>query len=787
MATRTVEIAFLGSTKDLEAALARAGIAADAAGGAIGSKFETAGGKVSGIFGKLGNTLSKWGIPFGASIAEVGNKFDEIEGKGKKFGAAMAEVGKVSLAAAAVGIIAIGAESIKSAEKFQSAMSVIQTQAHASAGEVKTMSKAVLGLAGQVATSPETLAAGLYHVESAGYRGATALSLLKTAAEGAKVGHANLEDVTNALDAAIVVGIPGVKNYQQAMGVLNATVGAGDMRMQDLAEAFGGPMLATVKGYGLSIKDVGAALAVFGDSNIRGADAATMLRMATQSLAVPAAAGATELKKLGLTTTSLRDEMENHGLLPTLEMLKTHLDDGGISANQMGGVLTEVFGKKAGGGLNVLMDQLDRLKSKYGDISAGATSFGTDWQTTQQTLSFQTDKLKTTIEALGTSFGEFLIPKLEDAAKAISTTIQWFEEHKTVAEALAISVGTVLVAAIVAYMVQLAVAVGSTIAGFASMVASGASWLIEQTASLGESMALWAMYAAEHAGAAVAFIAENAAMAASATAAFVAENAATLGIGVGIAALIAGVVLLATHWKEVWGVIKSAATDAWHFLDNDVLHPIENAFDGVISWIKGHWETLVEILVAPFAPVLAVVLTFHDQIFGFFERLPGEIGHVFETLGSILEAPFKLAFDGIARLWNDSIGKLSFHVPSWIPGIGGKGFDVPKIPLLATGGIVNQPTLAVVGEAGPEMVIPLSQLGNFDPTSGSGFSPLPQGMTSSSSGAGSTLPPIYITTTHQMTISADMNTPQAQASLKKMLDEHDETLVARIRQVVGNR
>ena len=37
--------------------------------------------------------------------------------------------------------------------------------------------------------------------------------------------------------------------------------------------------------------------------------------------------------------------------------------------------------------------------------------------------------------------------------------------------------------------------------------------------------------------------------------------------------------------------------------------------------------------------------------------------------------------------------------------------DIPRIPMLAAGGIVNQPTLAMIGEAGPEAVIPLDRLG----------------------------------------------------------------------------
>jgi hypothetical protein len=68
----------------------------------------------------------------------------------------------------------------------------------------------------------------------------------------------------------------------------------------------------------------------------------------------------------------------------------------------------------------------------------------------------------------------------------------------------------------------------------------------------------------------------------------------------------------------------------------------------------------------------------------------------------------KTIFNGIAKIWNNTFGKLSFNIPNWVPGIGGKGFDVPNIPMLAEGGIVTGPTLAMIGERGPEAVIPLS-------------------------------------------------------------------------------
>jgi len=69
---------------------------------------------------------------------------------------------------------------------------------------------------------------------------------------------------------------------------------------------------------------------------------------------------------------------------------------------------------------------------------------------------------------------------------------------------------------------------------------------------------------------------------------------------------------------------------------------------------------------------------------------------------------FKTLFNGIAKLWNNTVGKLAFKIPSWVPGLGGFGFEVPNIPYLAEGGIVTGPTLAMIGERGPEAVIPLS-------------------------------------------------------------------------------
>jgi hypothetical protein len=100
-----------------------------------------------------------------------------------------------------------------------------------------------------------------------------------------------------------------------------------------------------------------------------------------------------------------------------------------------------------------------------------------------------------------------------------------------------------------------------------------------------------------------------------------------------------------------------------------------------------------------------VNLVFDGIKFGF-EILMG----YFKTLLGV----YKGIFNGFASIWNNTIGKIQIKIPD-IKGLPGRGqtFGVPKIPMLAEGGIVTSATLAVVGEKGPEAVIPLDRAGEF--------------------------------------------------------------------------
>lgn len=140
---------------------------------------------------------------------------------------------------------------------------------------------------------------------------------------------------------------------------------------------------------------------------------------------------------------------------------------------------------------------------------------------------------------------------------------------------------------------------------------------------------------------------------------------------------------------------------------------VKDFFIGVWNWIKGNWPLLLDILFGPFGFVVGMIIKNWGSIMDFFRAIPGAIGGFFGGLGNAITAPFRAAFNTVADLWNGTIGKLDFHIPDWIPGIGGKGFSFPKLPKLAEGGIATGSVIANIGEAGTEAVLPLSKLNQY--------------------------------------------------------------------------
>lgn len=120
-------------------------------------------------------------------------------------------------------------------------------------------------------------------------------------------------------------------------------------------------------------------------------------------------------------------------------------------------------------------------------------------------------------------------------------------------------------------------------------------------------------------------------------------------------------------------------------------------------------------LVAAFVVLWNKCEGFRNFFIGMWEAIKTAAKSAGEFIGGIFESIMNTVrgvINGIIKGINAAIGainKISVTIPDWVPEFGGKtiGFNLKTIPLLAKGAVVDKPTLAMVGEAGKEAVMPL--------------------------------------------------------------------------------
>lgn len=347
-----------------------------------------------------------------------------VQGAAAKTHDSFLSLGKVMNTALTFSVAGLGIKSVVDASiAFQHSMELIRTQAGATQAEVKNMSAALMQLGPAVGTAPKDLADALFFVESAGLRGAKALDTLKIAAEGAKVGGSDLKTTTDALVGAVKSGIKGTQDMSQAMGSLNAIVGSGKMTMQDLVGALSTGLLPIAAKLGVSLRDVGAALAVMTDRGIPAEKSATFLRQTLIGLQESTVASQKAFDSIGISSTQLGDVLRNEGLVPALELLKSKLENSGLTATEQTQVIAKAFGSRAMTGVTTLLGAMDNLKQKEKQIGDGADSFGQAWDATQKTAQFSMDRFHASMQLLEVTIGNELLPAVAKLANAFSDWI----------------------------------------------------------------------------------------------------------------------------------------------------------------------------------------------------------------------------------------------------------------------------------------------------------------------------------------------------------------------------
>jgi len=188
---------------------------------------------------------------------------------------------------------------------------------------------------------------------------------------------------------------------------------------------------------------------------------------------------------------------------------------------------------------------------------------------------------------------------------------------------------------------------------------------------------------------------------------------------------------LNTFWTNNQKGIMELFSAIWGFVWNGILKPIWDKISStakiVFEALKIYWNTWGENIKINFKIVWDTVTNLFMSavkiMTGLFQILEGVftgnwsklwegaknifIG-VWDAITGSLKGYINVTINAINSLIR-GLNKINFTPPSWVPVMGGKswGVNIPQIPMLASGGVITSPTLAMVGEAGREAVIPL--------------------------------------------------------------------------------
>ena len=582
----------------------------------------------------------------------------------------------IALLAAGAAVVATGVAATKTAGDFQAGIISLVTGAGEAASNIGMISDGVLHLATATGQSTSDLISALYMIESAGHHGADGLAVLESAAEGAKVGNADLMTVADGVTTVMTDYASSNLSAVDATNLLIATVAYGKTHLQDLAASLS-TVLPTASTAGVKLTDVAGALATLTGQGIKAAEAATYVKQTIMAIDAPSSKATAVLQEIGLTTEQLSETMKE-SLPDALDLLTTALAKKfPVGSAQYLAAIKEITGgtRMMQGVLDLTGSHMQTFRDNVANVS-GAVTQGKDsvtgWNLVQTEFNYKMDHARAVVEVFMISIGTQLLPVLGHAADFVAGTVvpalsnfAMLLEHNHQALAM---IGSLLTGVVLAAIWSL----GSMLAGAAiaaipliltfsrivSVVAlvamhwndfinimKGATPQMEAARigilALGGAISGFLLkqlvLAIPSIWASVTAFAAQAGAAIAAAGAMLVAAAPFILIGAAIGAVIGIIILLVTHWKQVteflggvwkgiegtartvWGAIASFFTAMWQGITTGVKNAwnaITGAFVGAITWIKNLVFGFVQAIVGFWVWLYNHNYYFHDLVTG---------------------------------------------------------------------------------------------------------------------------------------------------------------------------
>ena len=266
--------------------------------------------------------------------------------------------------------------------------------------------------ASQAAEGMDRLAAGGFNVDET--IGAMP-SIIKAAVASGEDLAATSNVVTSALSIWNLKQGDIAANTEHVADVIQMAANVSKLGMNEfgLAMQYAGAPAAAL---GVSIEELGAAMAVMSNNGIEASTIGTSLRATMSRLASPPKAAAAAIEQLGL---KIKDADGNFvGLENVMGQMRTAME--GLSDTEQVALAKAIAGEDAYSGLlSIIKTSPEAYAEVANSIRNSAGSSNEAYQTMQKTLKGSIDAMTGSIESFGIAMGTVLSPYIKEAAETV--------------------------------------------------------------------------------------------------------------------------------------------------------------------------------------------------------------------------------------------------------------------------------------------------------------------------------------------------------------------------------
>ncbi|BES66049.1 hypothetical protein SANA_24880 [Gottschalkiaceae bacterium SANA] len=628
-------------------------------------------------------TVASLMVNIGANLSSFEKGMNKVTRDLNRTSRKLENAGGTMTSAFTMPVVGAGLAAGKMAGDFEVGLNKVSTIADQTVMSLEDIEKKSLDLSDKMGVSSGGITEALYQTISATGDTANAFSYVEVAAKAAEGGFSDIETSVDGLTTVMnSYGLQGSEAMQSVSDQMLMAQNYGKTTFGEMASSIGN-VIPIASALDVSTGELFASIATLTKNGIQTSQAITGLKGAYSNILKPSKQASDMAAELGL------------------EFNSAHLQSVGWA-----GFLSEISEKTGGNAdaMATLFGSTEALNAVTvlattgaedfaGALDAMATSSGATQAAYDKMNQGFNDSLADTwvqLQNLGIMLGDIILPYFSKGIEKVGELVQWFkgldqstQENIVKFALLVAAIGPVLLTIGKGISVVSAITTQfSLMFKFLGMISTGFGTVFG-----------WI-------GKVVGIIAGPLMAGLQALFAFIVANPIVLVI----AAVIAALVLLYQNWDAVKGWIletvtslREGAAQKFEELSTSVTGTVEK----MNNWLTTKWTGLKTGAVAIFVGIQTGAI-------GAFEGLKTKALSIWDSIGNGIRGTINFIIRGINMLIS-GMNSISFSIPDWVPGVGGKSFgiNIPKIPMLAAGGIVTRPTLAMIGEAGPEAVDPI--------------------------------------------------------------------------------